>query len=151
MPVLPLWHHTYDKENQSNLYRIASKLSNNRKLFNKINKKEEIVINFSKNNNFNLCFGCQCYIKLSFLEILQFKYNINNLVNVIHNRTDRCSLERILGLLFCEEYPKLLRIKSLFGDIFNFHKAFSYNYEDYTNHCKNKKIVNVAVKVWTGR
>jgi hypothetical protein len=153
MPILPLWHHIYDKENQPNLYRIASNLSNNRTLFSKINKKEESVIKFLKNtnDNFNLCFGCQCYIKLSFLEILQLKYNINNLVNLIHNRTDRCSLERILGLLFCEEYPKLLQIKSLFGDIVNFPKAFAYNYEDYTNDCKQKKIVNLAVKVWTGR
>lgn len=156
MPVLPLWHHKYDKDNQSNLLRIASNLSNNQNLFSKINKKEEIVLNFkitntNSNDNFNLCFGSQCYIKLSFLEMLQNKYNITNLVNLIHNRTDRCSLERILGLLFCEECPKLLQIKSLFGDIFNFPKAFAYNYDDYKNDCKQNKIINLIVKVWTGR
>jgi len=153
MPVLPLWHHKYDKENKTNLFRIASKLSNNYKLFNKLNTKEENVIKFIKNetDTFNLCFGCQCYIKLSFLETLQHKYNINDLVHVIHNRTDRCSLERILGLLFCEEYPKLLQINSLFGDIFKFPKVFDYKYDDYANDCKQNKIINLVVKVWSGR
>ena len=152
MPVLPFWHHKYDNENKPNLLRIVSKLSNNHKLFNKLNKKEEII-KFLNNDNdtFNLCFGCQCYIKLSFLETLQNKYNINDLVHVIHNRTDRCSLERILGLLFCEEYTKLLQIKSLFGNIFNFPKAFKYKYHDYANDCKQNKIINLVVKVWSGR
>jgi hypothetical protein len=154
MPVLPLWHHKYDKDNQYNLFRIAASLSNNNKLIRKLNNKIDNVINFTvtnTNDKFNICFGCQCYIKLSFLEMLQYKYNITNLVNSIYNRTDRCSLERIFGLLFCEEYPKLLQIKSLFGDISKFPKAFAYNYDDYKNDCKQNKLINLTVKVWTGR
>ena len=154
MPVLPFWHFKYDKENKHNALRIASTLSHNQKLFNQINKKEESVIKFNvtnTNDNFICCFGCQCYIKLSFLETLQHKYNINNLVNLIHNRSDRCSLERIFGLLFCEEYPKLLQIKSLFGEIFKFPNAFAYNYDDYSRDLNKKKIVKLVVKVWTGR
>ena len=155
MPILPFWHFKYDKENLHNISRIVSTLSNNKTLFNKINKKEEIIINFkvtnTNNDNFIGCFGCQCYIKLSFLEMLQNKYTITNLVNLIHNRPDRCSLERILGLLFCEEYPKLLQIKSMFGEIFNFPKAFSYNYNDYDQDFNKHKIVKSVVKVWSGR
>jgi len=156
MSVLPFWHFKYDKENLPNTFRLASALSNNQNLFYKINKKEEIIINFKVNNTntndtFNGCFGCQCYIKLSFLEMLQNKYNITNLANSIYNRTDRCSLERILGLIFCEEYPKLLQIKSLFGEIFKFPNAFTYNYDDYKNDLNKKKIIKSVVKVWTGR
>lgn len=152
IPVIPLWHHNYDKENIHNLIRIASSLKRSRNLIKKINKKEDIVINFGfSNNDFNLCFGGQCYIKLSFLEHLQQKYNIVNLINVIGSRTDRCSLERILGLLFCEECPKLLQYNSLFGDIMRFPRAFSYNYNDYDNDLKQKKILKPFVKVWTGR
>ena len=102
-------------------------------------------------DKFNLCFGCQCYIKLNFLEILENKYKITNLINVVNNRTDRCSLERILGLLFCQEYPKLLKINSLFGDILTKPNAFQYTYDDYKKDLNNKKIMNPFVKVWTGR
>jgi len=152
VPVLPLWHHFYDKENLSNILRLASSLRHNRYLINKLNKKEETVINLGfSNDKFNLCFGGQCYIKLSFLTLLENKYGISNLVNVVQNRTDRCSLERILGLLFCEEYPKLIKINSLFGDIMRQPRAFAYNYDDYNNDLKQKKVINPFVKVWTGR
>ena len=150
--VLPLWHHMYDKENLNNLVRLAASLKNNAYLINKLYKKEEIVdyMGFT-DNKFNLCFGCQCYIKLTFLESLENKYGITNLVHVVHNRTDRCALERILGLLFCEEYPRLLRTNSLFGDIMQQPRAFSYNYNDYNNDLKQNKVINPFVKVWTGR
>jgi hypothetical protein len=151
-PVLPLWHHIYDKENLPNIKRIASGLKNNRLLTNKIVGKEETVIRLGfSNDKFNLCFGGQCYIKLNFLERLQQKYNISNLVHYIHNRTDRCSLERILGLLFYEEYPNLLNVNSLFGDILKSPRAFDYNYNDYDNDLKHKKLLHKFVKVWTGR
>lgn len=155
MPVVPLWHHKYDKENIHNILRIASSLKNNYALKEKIVKVDnEIVHNMgisNQNKIFHLCFGGQCYIKLSFLEMLENKYKITNLTDVIRCRTDRCSLERILGLLFCQEYPKLLIIKSMFGDIMKSPKAFSYTYDDYLTDFTQKKVINPFVKVWTGR
>jgi|LauGreDrversion4_2_1035121.scaffolds.fasta_scaffold08712_8 hypothetical protein len=152
MPAIPLWHHKYDKENIHNIVRIASALKNNSILLNKITKKDNLIINFKPTDNtFNLCFGGQCYIKLKFLELLENKYHISNLINVIHNRTDRCSLERILGLLFCQEYQRLLTVKSMFGDIMKQPRAFSYTYDDYCNDLNNKKLIKPFVKVWTGR
>jgi hypothetical protein len=154
--VLPLWHHKYDHENQHNIVRIASALTNNRKLLYNISKTQRNDINLklrsilSKEES-NLCFGCQCYIKLSFLEKLQQKYNITNLVNMVHNRTDRCSLERVLGLIFCDECPYLKRIGSLFGDIMLKPKAFHYNYDEYESDLIHKKKMVSMVKVWTGR
>jgi hypothetical protein len=150
IPVLPLWHHVYDKDNLNNLIRISSVLKNNYEILKKIRGLEMNILGLNK-DKFNLCFGGQSYIKLEFLELLQNKYNITNLVNVIHNRTDRCSLERIIGLLFCEEYPKLMQINSLFGDIFTQHRSFNYNYDEYNNDLKKKRVIHPFVKVWTGR
>jgi len=152
VPVLPLWHHKYDKENLHNIIRITSSLRNNRGLIYKLNKQQEVIGHLGGSNDmFNLCFGCQCFIKLSFLENLDKKYSISNLIHVVHNRTDRCSLERIFGLLFCQEYPQLFKVNSLFGDILNKPRAFNYNYDDYYDDLSKKKLLNPFVKVWTGR
>jgi hypothetical protein len=153
MPVMPLWHHTYDKENLQNLIRIASALNNNYTIINKLIKRESInVLGFGKNkDNFDLCFGTQCFINIHFLELLERKYKITNLVNVIRNRTDRCGLERIMGLLFCQEFTNLSSKKSLFGNIFTHHCAFDYEYEHYYNDLQRGKVPNAFVKVWTGR
>jgi hypothetical protein len=148
IPVLPLWHHIYDKENVDNINRIASSLNNNIYLMKKINPDMNIL---GFKNIGNLCFGCQSYINLSFLELLQQKYNITNLINVVHNRTDRCALERIIGLLFCEEYPSLTKINSLFGDIIKQNKTFNYTYDEYNNDLRKKRVLYPFVKVWTGR
>ena len=151
LPVMPLWHHVYDKENIHNIRRIASSLKHNRMLLHKINEPDKLMFGLDGSTKFNLCFGCQCFIQLSFLETLERKYNITNLINVIHNRPDRCSLERIMGLLFCQEYPNVIKIKSLFGDILTKNQTFRYNYDQYTADLKNKKIIYPFVKVWTGR
>ena len=149
MPVIPLWHHSYDKENLDNLLRLSSVLNNNQILTKKITNNFNIL--GLNSDAFNLCFGAQAYIKLGFLEHLQHKYNISKMVNVIHNRPDRCSFERILGLLFCQEYPKMLKICSLFGDIFTHYCAFSYNYRQYKEDLKKGRVIPPFVKVWTGR
>ena len=150
MQVLPLWHHVYDKENLSNILRIASVLNNNGDIMRRLNGDGINILGLNK-DKFNLCFGAQAYIKLSFLEHLQNKYNLTNLVNVIRNRTYRCALERVIGLLFCEEYPKLLKTQSLFGDIIKQNRAFSYNYDQYNEDLKKRKVIYPFVKVWTGR
>ena len=46
--------------------------------------------------------------------MLETKYGITNLISVINSRTDRCGLERIMGLLFNQEYPLLKKTPSLF-------------------------------------
>jgi hypothetical protein len=154
MPVMPFWHHIYDKENLGNIIRISSCLNNNNVLIRKLKGNDINILGLNKVNkesSFNLVFGTQCYIKLSFLESLQNKYNITNLVNVIHNRPDRCCLERIMGLLFTQEYPQLNKINSLFGDIMCKNKSFEYSYEEYNEDLKNNKVIYPFVKVWTGR
>lgn len=150
--VLPLWHHIYDKEYLDNLLRISNYLTNNSQI--KYNLLADDILPLGLNNaknNLKLCFGCQCYINLQFLENIENKYRITKLVDAIKCRKDRCGLERIIGLLFCQEYPNIKNINSLFGRIFNHYKAFSYNYDEYYFDFQNKKIPHKFVKVWTGR
>lgn len=153
MSVLPFWHYPYDKENINNIIRITQALTNNTSLINKltVNINDYLIDFLRKNDNFNLCFGCQCYINLDFLQFLEKKYNISNLINVVHNRPDRCSLERIFGLLFYMESPPLKKIHSLFGNISSYPRAFMYSYEDYINDLTINKRVPPVVKVWSGR
>jgi hypothetical protein len=153
-PVLPLWHHEYDKNNLNNLLRICGNLKNNVALNQKLNNTSSSdirILGLNNNNKFDLCFGVQSYINLHFLEMLENKYNITNLTSVIKNRTDRCGLERIMGLLFWQENPKLKNHRSLFGNIYHHHQAFKYKYNNYLQDFNNKKACRPFVKVWTGR
>jgi hypothetical protein len=149
--VLPLWHHDYDKENLNTLLKICGKLKNNFHLKQKLQGEKINILGLNQKDKFDLCFGVMAYIKLNFLEMLETKYGISNLINVINNRTDRCGLERIMGLLFWQESPNLKYTHSLFGEIFKHHKAFGYNYDEYFNDLKNKRARESFVKVWTGR
>jgi hypothetical protein len=150
IPVIPLWHHPYDKEHLPNLLRIASVLTNNSRLLLKLKGDETDILKLNI-NKFTLCFGCQAFIKLSFLSHIQKKYNITNLLNVIHNRRDRCGLERVLGLIFNEEYTNLFKYNSLFGNISLKQNSFHYTYDMYINDINNKKLLHPFIKVWTGR
>lgn len=149
-PVLPLWHHIYDKEHLGNLIRIASYLNNFSVIKQKLLGTEVNILGMNK-EKINLCFGCQSFISLKFLMHIQKKYNITNLVNAIHCRKDRCGLERIMGLLFCLETHNLSKIGSLFGDILSYPRSFNYTYDNYINDFNKNKVPGMFVKVWTGR
>lgn len=151
MPVITFWHEKYDKENLPNINRLASVLTNNRHLIRKLNEPEDIINTFeiTKDKSFNLSFGAQAYIKLSFLEHLENKYHISNLLSVVNTKADRCALERIMGLLFCEEHAG--KMDSLFGRIHSHYRSFNYKFDDYKNDFNNKKVPHSFVKVWSGR
>lgn len=152
-PVVPLWHHPYDKENAVNVYRLASYLTNNYHIRQKLLKNEQFVTLGMNSDAFDLCFGAQAFINLSFLEQIEKKYRLTNLIPAIINRADRCSFERVIGLLFNEEYIKMSsnKVVSLFGRIHNFPHAFKYNYKQYKADLNNKLLPSMFVKVWTGR
>jgi len=150
-PVIPLWHHVYDKENVNNLLRISSFLKNNIYVKKQIMGNDINILGITNKTQFNLCFGGQCYINHNFLLLLEKKYNLSNLVNVIKCRTDRCGLERILGILFNIEYNKLIKIKSLCGEIFSHYKSFNYNFTNYISDFNKGKVPGIITKVWTGR
>lgn len=150
-PVIPLWHHAYDKENLGNLLRIACFLKNNSHIKKELIGNDVNILGFTTKTQFNLCFGGQCFINHNFLLMLERKYNLSNLVNVIKCRTDRQALERILGLLFNIEYSKLMQIKSLCGEIYSHYMSFNYKFSNYINDFNKGKVPGVITKVWTGR
>ena len=148
-PVLPLWHFEYDKENIHNILRICSGLKNNHKLTNIMTNNDVNILGMGL-NKFTCCFGVQSYINHNFLLQIENKYMFSNLINYVKTRSDRCAMERIMGLLFCLEYPGLLKQKSLFGNILN-HGNWGYSFEQYQTELRKRKPVKVVVKVWTGR
>jgi hypothetical protein len=156
-PVLPLWHHPYDKENSMNIFRLTNFLTNNYFIQQKILKNEKLITLGINYNAFDLCFGAQCFINLNFLEQIEKKYKLTNLISAITNRTDRCSFERVIGLIFNEEYFNdnmnngKKKLKSLFGHIYKFPNAFKYNYLHYKQDLSKRLLPSMFVKVWTGR
>ena len=79
------------------------------------------VYQYHLNNKTNLlgCLGVSYVIDYSFLYKIQNKYNILNLVNTIHNREHRKTLERLLSCLFEKEMSDsgIKTRYSLLGDI----------------------------------
>jgi len=146
--VVPLWFFHSDKENFENTKRIAKNLKNNISIDNKVSK-EFSVLGMNTDKWYG-CFGVQSYINLSFLEQIENKYGITNLISVVKCRADRCCLERIFGIIFFSESPKLFKQKSLFGDIMKYQK-WGYSYDEYIVNLKKGTIPRSVVKVWSGR
>jgi hypothetical protein len=146
--VLPLWHFDSDTENLQNTQRIASSLSNNIAIQQRLSLNENILglIHLKWVG----IFGVQSFINHTFLCQVQNKYNIFNMISVIKNRKDRCCLERIMGAIFSTEVPRLNIQKSLFGRIFDY-QTWGYSYEQYTNDIKNGRLPKLVVKIWSGR
>ena len=151
VPIVPLWHFDYDKENIQNISRISSGLNRQYKLHTMINGTSEIAFLAINKPDIVCCFGAMCFIKHSFLQKIEVDFKLSNLVNYIHNRTDRCSLERIIGILFTIQYPSIKNYKSLFGNIQK-QGMWGYTYDQYeTAFFKYGKVPRQIVKVWTGR
>jgi hypothetical protein len=148
MNVFPLWYFNKDSENVENTMRITRNLKNSN------------IISGKLKNDFNIlgmpidkwcgCFGVQCYINLNFLQHIENKYRITNLVSVVKCKADRCSLERIFGIIFFTESPALMKNKSLLGDIMKYQK-WGYSYDEYMQNLKKGTIPKRIVKIWTGR
>lgn len=146
--VLPFWFFHSDTENLDNTKRIAGKLKNNILISNKLSKDFNVL--GMNSDKWYGCFGVQSYINLGFLEQIENKYGITKLISEVNCRKDRCSLERIFGVIFFTESPKLLNQKSLFGDIIKYEK-WGYSYDEYMVNFKKGIIPRAIVKVWTGR
>jgi len=154
LPVLPLWHFDFGKEeNIQNSLRITSYLKNNKNINDCLleNMKIDSLYKFNRNNDWNGCFGVQSFINHKFLCNIQNKYNLFSILNAVHNRSDRCCLERIMGAIFNIECRDLIKINSLLGVITN-SLSWGYNFDEYINDLKtNNKSKYPVVKVWTGR
>jgi hypothetical protein len=146
--VIPLWFFYSDTENVENTQRIVSYLKNSYIINNKVTKQFTLL--GMKSNEWFGCFGVQSYINLRFLEGIQEKYNIMNLIHAVKCRADRCCLERIFGVIFFTDSPKLFQKKSLFGNIMTY-QQWGYSFDQYMTDLKKGTIPKHVVKVWTGR
>jgi hypothetical protein len=75
------------------------------------------------------CLGSLIVIDKSFITLLEEKYKISKLVNVIKNQADAIAFERVIALLCYYEYPDLKDNLSIEGDIKNM--IWGYTYADY--------------------
>jgi hypothetical protein len=141
LPVISLWNFSkiHNKTHLQNNLRIAGSL-NYRNLIQKCLIDDSV---------WRGCFGVQSFIKHSFLLHIMNKYNINNLLNVVRSREDRCSLERIFAVIFYLELRTMNT--SLLGEMDRLVK-FEYTYEQYINTLRlTGTVPQKVVKVFTGR
>jgi len=153
MNVLPLWH--FDGEpkydNVTRTLQLTRNLKNTHLIRPAISSKYgDKPISLSSSGNWRGCFGVQCYINHAFLNHIQNKYNIFNLLQTVTCRTDRCCLERIFGVIFYKESPNLNKFPSIFGSIMSYSR-WGYSFNEYKNDVNSKNIKHPFVKVWTGR
>jgi hypothetical protein len=146
--VIPLWFFNPDKENINNTLRITNNLKNKILIEPKLSFNN-IVIGLPHNNWYG-CFGVQSYINHGFLLQLQNKYNLTNMISAVSCRADRCCLERIFGCIFYAENPKIIKQKSLLGNI-NDYCNWGLTFDEYINKLKSKQKIKPIIKVWTGR
>ena len=138
-----LWFFYNNNSELSNITRIAECLKNN-----KIIKKE--INNWNKNSWLS-CFGAQSIISHDFLLMLNDKYCLTNLIDVVKNRSDRCALERIMGIIY---YIETNKITTCFGEInkTNIRSQLNdYTFNEYITSFNKGIILSPVVKVWSGR
>jgi hypothetical protein len=97
------------------------------------------LINFFNSKNWRGCFGVMMIISYNFLRMVNKRYNLIKLVYLVNSRIDRCSLERVLAVIF-QKYEKN---NSILGSIHKYCKWGGKNFKDY-EHLP-------IIKVWTGR
>jgi len=149
--VIPIWYFNPDQENLDNMLRITNSLNNKIYVKNLLIASSMVINNVGGNkNNWYGCFGVQSFINHSFLQNLEYKYNISNLVTSVSCRRDRCALERIFGVLFFSECSTLKYTMSLLGNIQNYCR-WGYTYDEYEHDVRSGRIPRSIVKVWTGR
>jgi hypothetical protein len=142
--AISLWHFRNNDSELDNILRISKHL-------NFYNKIEQNIMTWN-DNKWTSCFGAMSLINHIFLTNLNNKYNLNNLINVIINRSDRCALERIMGILIYLETSH--NKSSIFGCINNSHSQSllcNYTFEQYIKAYNSNNIPTTVVKVWTGR
>lgn len=140
--AISLW---YFGNNNSELEHVVDIAKN-------LNYSENIKQHLSiwNTNIWRSCFGVMSLINYNFLTEIIEKYNLLNLIDVVKTRSDRCALERIMGVIF---YIETNETNTVFGDIGKCHKNSndSYKYNDYIKSFYNKRLPNYVIKVWTGR
>ena len=89
------------------------------------------------------CFGCMSIIRHDYLIHINNKYNISKLLNVILNRYNRCSFERVIACLLQKEG----KTETLLGNIHSYTDWEISFYEAEADKYKHQPLI----KYWSGR
>ena len=135
-----LWDFGNNDSELDNIIRVSKSLENNNNIINCINNWNKGLWLSSQ--------GAQSYINHDFLIKLNKKYNLENLLDIVLNHSDRCTLERIIGILI---YLETDNINTILGDINKLYKAGNYTFDEYIDTFNKGKVMHKIVKVWTGR
>ena len=121
-------------------------------LINNITNRNDLKQYYHKRDLIHGCFGVQSVISYKFLYLLEEKYSLFNLLNIIKDRTERMNLERIFSLMCIHEDNTLIQNPSIFGIIHHYSKLpFDYSYENYICDKNNNNLNNIITKILTGR
>ena len=105
-------------------------------IFNDLELKE-----FYENKNlWKGCFGGMSIIAHDYLIYINKKYDISKLLDLVLNRYNRCSFERVIGCLLQKEGKN----ETLLGNITNYCSVISFEEIDKHKHLP-------IIKCWTGR
>ena len=118
----------------------------------KLNYSFEIIDHFFS-FRWKGCFGVASLITLEFLDKLQNKYHIFNMLPYIRDRDDRQVSERSFGIIATYELKQNNSLDldniSVFGDISaNNPNAFKYSFDDYMSQARPDMPI---IKCWSGR
>lgn len=94
------------------------------------------------------CFGVMSLIRFDFVEKLNKKFKIFDLLNYIDNRQKRMNFERIFSVLCTMINKDIYKHKSIYGDIKKYIK-WEYKYNEYKTD-KNLDEYEL-IKIWNGR
>jgi len=129
-----IWNFDHHWDQPDDEIRIINSLSNN----------QELLQFHGNKNDWKGCFGGMTMIQHDFLKHLDNKYNFTNMLNVIHDRHNRMSFERVIACILQMEYKHDV---FLLGSIHHY-CPWGYSYDKYkTQPCLNLPLI----KVWTGR
>ena len=135
-----LWHFDHNCNNLRDENTMMELLDNN-KIIEKYDEKKWYG-----------CFGVQTLVNYNFIQKLQDKYKIFNLLTYIDNRNKRMNFERIFSVLCTLLKNNLYEEKSIYGDIHDYNIEWGYNFNKYIEDKNNNNIPNCdLIKIWNGR
>jgi len=134
-----LWHfnHSYNNlEGENNMMKFLN--------------HEDIIPKYDEKKWWG-CFGGQTIISYDFLEKIQKKFKLFNLLKYIDNREKRMNFERIFSVLCSLLKSDLYDNKSIYGDIHDY-MNWEYKYNQYLEDKKNNNVSHLElIKTWHGR
>jgi hypothetical protein len=92
------------------------------------------------------CYGIMSVIDYDFINLLNKKFNILKLINIINNREDRMAFERIFAIM-CFTVKSSINV--MFDTIHSYCE-WGLTYNDYINNKNNIKKLPI-IKIWSGR